>query len=280
MKNRGVELMLNGTPFSTPKGFSWNVTYNMAYNKNEVISIAPELGLTSLRLPGATTRTENGWITHYQGQPFGLIAGSTYSRNASGQVIYNSSNGLPIASPVMALGRGVPPLAIGLNNEFSFKNFSLGFLLDSRWGGSIYSATSAYGTQFGLDKRTVENNVRETGVTVTGVNEKGEPFTRTVAAETYYKGLWNTITDEFVEKADFIKLRSLSFGYTLPASFLAKTPFQSANISFVGRNLLLLYRTTKNIDPESNYSNGNAQGLENFGLPATRTYGFNLSVRL
>jgi TonB-linked SusC/RagA family outer membrane protein len=280
MKNRGIELMLTGSPLRTPGGLSWDITYNMAYNRNEVLSIAPALGLTSLRLPGATTRTENGWITHYQGQPFGLIAGSTYSRNASGQVIYNSSNGLPIAGPVIALGRGVPPWAIGLNNEFTFKGFSLGFLLDSRWGGSIYSATSAYGTQFGLDKRTVENNVRETGVTVNGVNEKGESFTRVVPAETYFKGLWNTITDEFVEKADFIKVRSFSFGYSLPAAFLGKTPFQSATISFVGRNLWLLYRTTSNIDPESNYSSGNAQGLENFGLPATRTYGFNLSVRL
>ncbi|WP_026461593.1 SusC/RagA family TonB-linked outer membrane protein [Adhaeribacter aquaticus] len=280
MKNRGVELMLNGTPIKTESGLAWNITYNMAYNKNEVISIAPDLGLTSLRLPGATTRTENGWITHYQGQPFGMIAGSTYSRNANGQIIYNSSNGLPIASPIVPLGKGVPPLAIGLNNDFNYKNFNLSILLDSRWGGSIYSATSAYGTQFGLDKRTVENNVRETGVTVNGVNEKGEAFTRTVPAETYYKGLWNSITSEFVEKADFIKLRSLSLGYNLPASLLSKTPFQSANVSFVGRNLLILYRTTKHVDPEANYSSGNAQGLENFGLPSTRTYGFNLSIRL
>ncbi|QMU28251.1 SusC/RagA family TonB-linked outer membrane protein [Adhaeribacter radiodurans] len=280
MKNRGIELMLSGSPIASESGLSWNMALNTAYNKNEVISIAPELGLTSLRLPGATTRTENGWITHYQGQPFGQIAGSTYSRDANGQIIYNSSNGIPIASSVVPLGKGVPPLALGLNNDFSFKNFNLSFLLDSRWGGSIYSATSAYGTQFGLDKRTVENNVRENGVTVTGVNEKGEAFTKNVPAETYYKGIWNTITSEFVEKADFIKLRSFNIGYTLPSKLLAKTPFQSANISFVGRNLLILYRTTKNIDPESNYSSGNAQGLENFGLPSTRTYGFNLSVRL
>ncbi|RDC64351.1 SusC/RagA family TonB-linked outer membrane protein [Adhaeribacter pallidiroseus] len=134
MKNRGIELMLTGSPVTSENGLSWNVTLNTAYNKNEVISIAPELGLTSLRLPGATTRTENGWITHYQGQPFGQIAGSTYSRNASGQIIYNSSNGLPIAGPVVPLGKGVPPLAVGLNNDFTFKNFTAGFLLDSRWG--------------------------------------------------------------------------------------------------------------------------------------------------
>jgi hypothetical protein len=47
----------------------------------------------------------------------------------------------------------------------------------------------------------------------------------------------------------------------------------------VARNLFLLYNTAKNIDPESSYSNGNAQGLENFGVPTARSYGLNLMVR-
>jgi hypothetical protein len=47
----------------------------------------------------------------------------------------------------------------------------------------------------------------------------------------------------------------------------------------VARNLLLIYSQVKNVDPESNYSNGNAQGLENFGVPPTRSFGLNLMVR-
>jgi hypothetical protein len=74
-------------------------------------------------------------------------------------------------------------------------------------------------------------------------------------------------------------LRQLTFGYSVPRSLLAKTPFQALSLSFVARNLLLLYSKVPNIDPESNYSNGNGQGLENFGIPTTRSYGFNLSVR-
>jgi len=88
-----------------------------------------------------------------------------------------------------------------------------------------------------------------------------------------------SITDQFVEKADFIKLRSFSLGYNLPAAILSKTPFQAVNLSLVGRNLLMLHNTASNIDPESNYNNSNAQGLENFGLPTSRSYGLNLQVR-
>lgn len=277
IQNRGIEVMLSGTPVKAKTGFKWDVALNLAYNKNDVIKIAE--GLTALQLPGAVTRTLNGWIYHFEGQPFGMIAGFKQKTDDKGQLVFNSSSGLPIAGPLVTLGRGVPPLTLGLNNNFSFKNFNLSFLIDSRWGASIYSATNAYGTDFGLNKRTVDNNVRETGVAVSGVDENGNPFSATIPAEKYYRGTAYTITGNFVEKADFIKLRSFTLGYNLPSNLLNGTPFQSASLAIVGRNLLLLYNAADNIDPESNYNNSNAQGLENFGLPTTRSYGVNLSVR-
>ena len=277
MVNRGVELLLTGSPLRIENGINWETSLNMAYNKNEVITIAE--GLEQLYLPGATTRTLNGWIYHFEGMPFGMIAGYKPLTNENGQIVYNSANGLPLQSELLPLGRGVPPFTAGFNNSFTFKNFSLGILLDGKFGGHMYSATNAYGTFYGLDKRTVEDNVRETGVTVNGVDERGEAYTTTIPAQEYFQGITFSITDEFVTKADFIKLRQLTFGYSLPRSIMNNTPFQSASVSIVARNLALLYSSARNIDPESSYSSGNAQGLENFGLPTTRSYGVNLSVR-
>jgi hypothetical protein len=169
---------------------------------------------------------------------------------------------------------------MGLNNNINYKNFSLGFLLDGKFGAKIYSATNAYGTFYGLDKRTADNNVREDGVAVEGVNENGETYSTTVPAQTYYQGITFSITDQFVTDADFIKLRQLTFGYSFPKSIIGNTPFQSISLSFVARNLFLLYNQARNIDPESSYTNSNAQGLENFGVPTARSFGFNLNVRL
>jgi TonB-linked SusC/RagA family outer membrane protein len=276
MTNKGIELMLSGTPVRSSNGFIWDIGFNIAYNRNEVIKISE--GLTSIQLPGATTRTLNGWIYHFEGQPFGMIAGYRQLTDANGQLVFNSTSGLPVAGPLVPLGKGVAPFAIGMNNNLRYKNITLSFLVDSRWGASIYSATNAYGTDFGVHKNTVANNVRETGITLTGVDQNGAPYTGTISAEKYYRGIAYTITDQFVEKADFIKLRSVNIGYNLPQSLLSKTPIKSANIAFVGRNLLILYNSASNIDPESNYNNSNAQGLENFGLPTTRSYGFNLSI--
>ena len=276
VQNRGIELLLTGTPVQGSK-FGWNVSYNMAYNKNTVVKLAP--GLSSLALPGATARTGNGYVYNFEGMPFGMVAGYKAKRNDEGQIVYNAANGLPVQSDFMALGRGVPPLTMGLSNEFHYGNLSMSFLLNGKFGNKMYTATTAYGTYYGLDKRTVANGVRESGVKVSGVDTDGKPFSATVPAQQYYQGIAYSITDDFVQDAGFIKLRQLVFGYNFPASMLAKTPIQSLNISFVARNLLLIYSQVKNVDPESSFTNSNAQGLENFGVPPTRSYGFNLQAR-
>ena len=279
IKNKGIELLLTGTPIKSD--LIWDVSYNMAYNDNEVVEIGN--GITSITFGQAEntnrTRTENGWIYHYVGMPFGMIAGNKKKTDDKGNVVYNSANGIPLQSPLMPLGKGVPPLTMGLNNNFIYKNFTLGLLIDGKFGAQVYSATNAYGMQFGVHKRTAENGIRENGINVTGVDQTGAPFTKNVSAQTYYQSIWNSITDEFITDADFIKLRQVIFGYTFPRRMLEKSPVQSVSISFVARNLALLYNAAENIDPESSYSNGNAQGLENFGLPTTRSYGLNLQVK-
>lgn len=283
IKNKGIELLVTGTPLKgkSNNNLNWDVSYNMAYNENEVVYIGD--GISSITFGQSEntnrTRTENGWIYHFAGMPFGMIAGNRMRTDAKGNIVYNSANGIPLQSPLVPLGKGVPPFTAGLNNNFSYKNLNFGFLIDGKFGAQVYSATNAYGTQFGVDKRTAENGVRENGVKVSGVDQNGNPYSATVSAQTYYQGIWNTITDHFITDADFVKLRQVIVGYTLPKSLFGKMPFQSVSISFVARNLALLYNTARNIDPESSYSNGNAQGLENFGLPTARSYGLNLLAR-
>ena len=167
----------------------------MAYNKNKVVKIGD--GITSITFGQANTnrtRTENGGIYHFVGMPFGMIAGNKIRTDAKGSLVYNSANGIPLQSPLEPLGKGVPPLTMGLNNNFVYKNFKFGFLIDGKFGAQVYSATNAYGTQFGVHKRTVENGVREKGITVTGVDQTGAALTKNVSAQTYYQSIWNSIT--------------------------------------------------------------------------------------
>ena len=85
----------------------------------------------------------------------------------------------------------------------------------------------------------------------------------------------------FVHDGSFVKLRQVILSYRLPVfkmGFL-KNHVQSASIAFVGRNLLTLYKNTDTFDPEQSLTNGAAQGIESIGLPRTRSYGVNLSLK-
>ena len=117
-------------------------------------------------------------------------------------------------------------------------------------------------------------------LTVTGVDPDGEAFTKTLD-ETEIPAFWGAygdLSDRFIYDASFVKFRQLSLGYTLPSALLNATPLNRVSISFVGRNLFLLHSNLDNVDPESNYSNANAQGFDYFSVPQTRSFGFNLKA--
>ena len=278
LENKGIEFLISGTPIKT-EDFSWNTSLNGSHNKSEVTATNNEGNPISLDEP----RTQNARITHVVGEPFGLIVGVSYNRDDAGNIIYDiDSDGVPIAQEGerKKLGEGVAPLSLGWSNTFRYKDFSLGFLIDGKFGGQLLSGTNALGYSTGLHKATLEG--RENGLEVSGIDgDTGLPFTTTVAPEdlqTYY-GRISRIAEEFVEDSDYIKFRELSIGYTLPEAMLEKTFINSVSVSLIARNLFYISRSIDNVDPESTYNSGNSQGLEYFGVPSTRNYGFSLNVK-
>ena len=276
--NKGVEFLISGSPIRT-EDFTWNSSFNVSYNEGIVTATNDAEDILFLDEP----RTRNIRIAQIVGENFGSLYGVSYERDASGAIMYNiDGDGVPraIQGERKLLGQGVPPWSMGFSNSFNYKDFSLSFLIDGKFGGQIFSGTNTllYGT--GLHKDTLEG--REGGLTVSGVDAAdGSTFTTTVAPEnlsTYYGDI-NNIAEHFVEDSDFIKFRQLSLGYNLPSKFLDKVFFQSVNISLIASNLFYIKRSIDNIDPESAYNAGNSQGLEYFGVPSTRSYGFNLNVK-
>jgi hypothetical protein len=175
-----------------------------------------------------------------------------------------------------------------LNNSFTWKNLNMSFLIDFKSGGDIYSGTNVRMTQAGFTKQTLLGREGEAPLAVSGVIQDGtdgsgnaiyKPFSKTLApgeAANYWGTLGDRASEQFVYDASFIKLRQITLGYQLPKKILGKTPLQNLMISVVARNLAILKKNTPNIDPESSYTSSNSQGLDYFGFPATRTYGFNI----
>jgi TonB-linked SusC/RagA family outer membrane protein len=278
IRNRGIEVMIFGVPVAT-KDFRWNTSFNFSYNKSKVLYLGE--GVESLTIDGANSRSGNASIRNIVGESYGQVVGYKYKTDDNGNRVY-SSDGLPVRSDdVEILGDGVYKWTGGFHNDLSYKNFTLSFLLDFKLGAKIFSGTnySLYST--GLHKNTLEG--RENGISVTGVDEDGNSFTKSgIDAQTYWKWIaTNNITEEFVYNANFIKLREFSLGYKFPKMLLTrKMPFvKELKLSLVGRNLWTISKHTPNIDPESAYNNTNGQGLELNGYPVTRNVGFNLNIK-
>lgn len=274
LRNKGIELLITAKPVRT-HDFGWNISYNVANNENKVIKLAP--GLTQIQIANSVGNW--AYLNHIEGKPFGTIVGTRMQRDAAGNVVFNATTGLPVVSPLQQLGNSVAPLTMGLTNEFRYKSFSFSFLLDGKFGNKVFSIFELYATRMGKLKTTLPG--RENGLALTGVDQTGAKYSRTVAVadlRPYYDN-YKTYSELFLHDGSFVKLRQIIFSYNIPVSKIKLLRVQSASISFVARNLATLYKKTDNFDPEQSFTNSNAQGFESIGLPRTRSYGLNLAVK-
>ena len=308
MLNQGIEAMINTTPFRTPN-IRWDLDFNFGLNRNEVVELTE--GLESLNLDQA--RSQNVFIVAQKGEPFATIKGRAYERAPDGRIVMDA-NGVPKQGPLKVLGVGVPDWTGGLLNTFRYKNVTVSALVDMSFGGEIFSGTNRGAYSGGLHKNTLvgrdvcdqvgwdanpDANGNGTGcwvapgVVVTGGSVKYDSKgnitedTRTFAENTtvifpqsYYQNVASRIAEEFIYDGSYVKLREMQIRYRIPQSWVQKSPIQLATISLVARNLAILHKKTPNMDPESAYNNTNAQGLEWYGVPQTRSIGFNVNFRL
>ena len=279
LDNKGVEVLLTGKPVQTDN-FSWTVSYNVAYNQNKVIRLSP--GLNSIQL----AQSVNGWafLDNIVGKPFATLVGTSMLKDTKGNTIFSTSSGEPVVGPLKPLGSSVAPTTMGLTNEFRYKRFAFSFLLDGKFGNKVFSLFEVYATRLGKLKSTLPG--RANGLTVKGVDQTGGSYTNTyvinpasgLSLSSYYDN-YKTYSNLFLHDGSFVKLRQVLLSYNIPVNKIGFAKFQSASISFVARNLLILYRQTKNFDPEQSFTNSSSQGFESIGLPNTRSYGLNLGVK-
>lgn len=270
-QNKGIEVEIHGSPIVG--AFSWTPSFNFTYVQNKVLqtdAIGNNLGLGTYRPLNATT-------AFVKGMAGPQILANDYKRDGSGNIIFDATGNAESTGRI-PMGSVTPKIYGGFNNDFNYKNFNLSFLVDYRFGNKVLSATNYYSIFRGENKMTLPG--RETGVVGTGVTESGSPNTVSVPAETYYQNLARHVSALNVLDGSFIKLRQVTFGYTIPASAIGNTPFTSITLSAVARNLWTIMKHTDNIDPESNFAPGvNYAGIEGTSVPAVRTYGLNLNFK-
>ena len=271
-ENRGIEATVNVTPIQTTD-FSWQVTWNIAKNKNTLTRLAE--GVESVEITRAPFRVSlQGKI----GETYGQIYGTDYVYDDHGNKKIGA-DGLYLASEVKALGSYLPDYNMGIRNSFRYKNLNIGVLIDMQKGGKYFSTTHMYGMYSGMLEETAANNIRETGLILDGVKEDGTRNDQVISAIDWAKGYNSTVDRQNVFDADYVKLREITLGYDLPTKWLG--PFKGITLSLYARNLFTWNLAWKGMDPEmASYGSGNIQAIEGASLPSTRSYGMNVKFKI
>ncbi len=279
IQNKGIEIFVNGTPVNSGN-FSWDVTLNFSRNMSKVVSLAP--GISTLTL---LTGAGGSSIQARPGESYGNIVGFPFMRNEDGDIVLTNEGKWKPGTEQVVLGNIQPDWLGGVTNTFTYKGVALSVLFDIRKGGQVYSL-SKYNQLAGGTGKFTENrtNLIADGV-ILGTDGNYTKSDIVLLAQDYYalQGPWSAISESLVIDADYVALREASIGYNIGSSSqLKKTPFKTAKISIVGRNLLYLYRDpqfkTMGISPETAFNTTSAaQGFEAIGIPTTRSIGFNLS---
>ncbi len=294
LETKGFEVTFNATPIKT-ENFSWDLTLNWANPNTKVTELSP--GIENIQINSLQGGVS---INAPLNQDYGSIWGSTYEFDKDGNKIIGDNGAyLVSATSDNNLGTYQADWTGGLNNRFSYKNFSFSFLLDMKKGGSVFSLDQYYGYGTGIYANSVGNNdlgnpVRNTladggGVILNGVMAN-PAYTPTNGAAQY---ITNTTrldksessqvlgTDppaaEFVYDAGFIKLREVAITYNFPSSLLGKS-IKAASFSLIGNNLWLIDSSLPYSDPEAGLSSGNTQGYQSGPMPSTRNISFNVKL--
>jgi TonB-linked SusC/RagA family outer membrane protein len=278
VRNKGIEVQVNGSPFKNSGGFSWNINANYSANRNTVVELADSLFTYQMQVgPGG-----RGSVEARPGGSMGDLYGRGYLRSPEGDIIYQ--NGYPLLNDeLLLLGNTMPKWKGGLSNEFAYKQFRLNILVDGSFGAKAFSLTHSVLGDAGKLKKTIPG--RYNGIIGKGViaNADGTFRPNDVIAEniwTYYNGHFGRDNVEGnVFSTDFIKLREVRFDYNLPADLLQRVRLQKASIGLYGRDLYMITEWPA-FDPEfGTLNNGTIDaGFELGQFPATRTMGINLTI--
>lgn len=270
IQNIGFEAAVGVTPILT-ENFRWKSGVNFSTNKNEIKELHENL---KEFVYGDKGISSSYLMKLKKGGSFGDIYGKAFVRDEKGNIKYNEK-GLPMVTDngnSEFVGNSAPKFTLGWNNTFTYKGFSLYVLVDGRFGGKVLSQTQADLDQRGMTK--VTGDARNDGY----VNLEGHKITDV-------QGFYNTVggrsgaTEYYMYSATNIRLRELSLGYSFPRKLLLPTKFiKDAQLSFVGRNLFFITNKAP-FDPDAVLSTGNSnQGIDVYGMPTTRSLGFNLKL--
>ncbi len=274
LENKGFEFVLNTKNILT-ENLQWNTSVNLSTLDNEVKSLPGGDIIEGHNIVRAGQTLSSFYLVEFAGADpaNGDALFVLNTQNADGTLNKGTTNDFNAAQRIIA-GSPYPDFIAGLTNTLNFKGLDFSFTFQGEWGASIYNDGGRFqsGNARFFDNQTVDqlNRWQQPG-DITNVPQARLFSTNGQQASTRY-----------LDGSDFIRLRNLTLGYTLPHEVTQKFQIDRLRIYFSGFNLLTI-TDYKGFDPEStadfNASLSNIQVGEDFySAPPARTFTLGLNV--
>ncbi len=276
LENEGFEFVLNTTNIQT-SDLTWKTSFNFATNKNKVTNLPGGSDLiTGRNILREGEAINSFFLAEYAGvdPANGDALYYTNTENADGTLDRTTTNDFSQAQRIIA-GNPNPEFIGGFSSTLNYKNVDFTFTFQGQWGASLYNNAGQFqetGFGNGLDNQDVyvyDNRWQQPG-DITDVpqarlfvNNGHSPSTR------------------YLQDADFIRLRNLTLGYTLPSGALERIGMSRVRVYLSGLNLLTI-TDYRGYDPESTNDDANTNtnvGNTFYSAPPAKVYtlGVNLT---
>jgi TonB-linked SusC/RagA family outer membrane protein len=267
MENRGFEFGVNGTIIANEK-FNWNADFNISTNANKVLELLDGKDVIVSGAGGRSIAREGESISFY------LYEREEFVNPEDGTVVIvdqDDSGGLPNEGDLILAGSPFPDFFGGFTNNFSYKNFDLSVFFQYSYGNKIYNATRRWLETMTLNDRTIiGGNTTQTAFD----NRWQQPGDVTKYPVVNYDARNNNFTlphTGWLEDGSYLRLKSLTVGYTFDSGLLSKLKLKSARVYLTGNNLLTFTKYS-GFDPEVDHFTG-VNGGSNSGLLRGYDYG-------
>ena len=270
--NEGVEIMAGFTPVET-RNFSWDLDVNFASNRQLVKKLDPSI--TSYTLSAGFNSLQ---IKAAEGEPFSLY-GTYWMTDDEGNYIIKDDGTRAVSETTKNLGKVAPDWTMGISNTLRYRNLSLSFLIDVRYGGVMYSGTVSDLRVNGMAEETIGKN--RTDIVDKGVKQDGTENTTAITPYQFWSNNYSSkVSEANVFDATFVKLREMVLSYQMPQRWFKNCFIGSLALGVEGRNLWLMKSNVPHIDPETNIFGPSAvgSGVEYSAIPTTRSWGFNIKL--
>ncbi|WP_108867117.1 SusC/RagA family TonB-linked outer membrane protein [Aquimarina aquimarini] len=273
LRNKGFEFVINTRNITTEK-LTWSTSFNLATLDNEIVELPGGDIISGRNIVRKGETISSFYLVEYAGADpangDALFIKNTV--NADGSIDRSTTNNFNEADRIIA-GSPYPDLTAGLTNNITFKGIDFSFTFQGEWGASIYNNGGRFqsGNARFFDNQTIDQLDRwQRPGDITNVPQARLFSTNGQQASTRY-----------LQDSDFIRLRNLTLGYTIPGDVTRKFQMDRVRVYFTGFNLLT-FTDYDGYDPESTAdfnANTDIQAGEAFySAPPAKTYTLGINI--